>query len=157
MEEYYYIWKDIKGSTPIPTFGFQYEVGLEPIRVNLNMMIDNFFQGIEHLSPLWKKILSIEVLDELLNFKRSSDFYISDELWVKIVYDFAIAYHRRIMNRDHLIRSLTPLYLGKTASFVIETKESSAEEVEDRIERLCVKFEELKDYLVNKWEEERLC
>jgi glycosyltransferase involved in cell wall biosynthesis len=154
MDEYYYIWKDIKGSTSIiPTFGFQYEVGLDPIKVNLDTMIKNFFHGIEHLSSIWGKVLSVDVLKELNSLEKSlSSFYISDELWVKVIYDFAVAYHNRIINRDHLIKSLTPLYIGRTASFVIETKESSAEEVENRIERLCLKFEALKPYLIDRWE-----
>ena len=54
--------------------------------------------------------------------------------------------HRRL-ERGHLLRSLTPLYLARVASFVIETREMFAGEVENRIEALCLAFENAKPYL----------
>jgi hypothetical protein len=48
---------------------------------------------------------------------------------------------------------LTPLYLGRIASFVLETRECSAQEVEERIEALCNQFEIMKPLLVSQWEQ----
>jgi hypothetical protein len=56
------------------------------------------------------------------------------------------------MDRTHIIKSMTPLYLGRTASFVMETFNCTAAEVENRIELLCLEFENLKPYLVECWE-----
>ena len=39
MGEYQNLWKGIKESQPVPTFGFHYEVGLEPVSVNVERMI----------------------------------------------------------------------------------------------------------------------
>jgi hypothetical protein len=50
-----------------------------------------------------------------------------------------------------LIRSLTPLYLGRVGSFVIQTENLASGEVEERIEELCVAFERLKPYLISLW------
>ncbi len=47
--------------------------------------------------------------------------------------------------------SLTPLYLARVASFVLETETMIAADVEERIERLCRTFDELKPYLVRRW------
>ncbi len=80
------------------------------------------------------------------------DFRLPIELWVKIVYDFALAYHRRAMSRTHILKSLTPLYLGRCVSFVNETVDSDAEAVEDKIEALCREFETQKIYLLANWE-----
>jgi hypothetical protein len=80
-------------------------------------------------------------------------FHLDDELWVRIVYDLACAHKRMPFERGHLLRSLTPLYLGRVASFVIETREMYAAQVEDRIERLCLTFENLKPYLLASWDE----
>ncbi|MCI0354215.1 MAG: hypothetical protein L0099_04120, partial [Acidobacteria bacterium] len=41
--------------------------------------------------------------------------------------------------------------LGRTASFVLEVRESNAVEVEERIERLCTVFEAEKPYLLARW------
>ena len=62
-----------------------------------------------------------------------------------------MAYFKNKMDRDHLIKSMTPLYLGRTASFVLETQDSSAAEVENRIELLCLEYENLKPYLLEQW------
>ena len=79
-------------------------------------------------------------------------FHIPDEIWVEIIYSFAIAAHKKLINKEHLLKSLTPLYIGRTASFVLETWDSGAEEVEEKIEKLCIIFEDRKDFLINKWE-----
>ena len=49
------------------------------------------------------------------------------------------------------MQSLTPLYLARVASFVQETRTLSSAEVENKIEQLCLKFEELKPYLLSQW------
>jgi len=48
---------------------------------------------------------------------------------------------------------LTALYLGRTASFVLETQALTSMEAEDRIEALCQSFERYKPYLVQRWQE----
>ena len=50
-----------------------------------------------------------------------------------------------------MFRSLTSLYLGRTASFVIDTREASAPAVEEKIEALCGLFEEKKSLLLERW------
>jgi glucosylglycerate synthase len=73
-------------------------------------------------------------------------------LWVRLVYEFASAYHQEKLDRSHLLQSLVPLYLGRTASFILEVRESGAREVEERIEQLCQTFESEKPYLQKHWE-----
>jgi hypothetical protein len=79
------------------------------------------------------------------------EFALSDELWVAVVYDFALGYHRRVIDREHLVRSLTPLYLGWVASFARQAENETAAQVEARIETLCLVFEQFKPYLLNQW------
>jgi len=153
MDTYYGKWSETSNSTPVAEFGFKFEVGLDPVRVNLERMVENFKQGVLNLKGIWNKFLSKDNLREL---KRMSSYHVlefrfPDELWVKIIYDFALAYHNKVMSREHILKSLTPLYLGKTASFVNETIESTAQEVEDKIENLCREFEKQKDCLLKNW------
>ncbi len=75
-----------------------------------------------------------------------------DDLWAEIIYSFAIAAHKQVINKEHLLKSLTPLYMGKTASFVLATRDNDMTEVEEKIERLCRAFESKKDFLVKNWE-----
>ncbi len=147
-------WKTVKGSDSVPTFGFQYAVGLEPVSVNLDRMLDKFRLGVKELIGIWEKFLPKEIIDFLHKVKGpgKTEFYIPDDVWVNIIYSFAIASHKKTMNMEHLLKSLTPLYIGKTASFVKETWESSALEVEEKIEKLCMSFENKKDFLERNWD-----
>lgn len=153
MEEYQPLWKEVKESQPIPSFGFHYEVGLEPISVNVERMIGNFRLGVRDLAEIWKKVLLPETGIRLQSIGQLSDegFFFPHDLWVRIVYDFAIAYHGGSVHREHLLKSMIPLYLGRVASFVKENQKSSAEEVEGEIESLCQAFEETKPYLIERW------
>ena len=81
-----------------------------------------------------------------------TDCRIPDELWVQVVYDAATAYRKRIMPRDHLLKALTPLYLGRTASFADTTQGLTSTEAEQKIEALCNTFERMKPYLVERWQ-----
>jgi len=74
---------------------------------------------------------------------------------VDIIYSFAIASHKKVISKEHLLKSLTPLYIGRTASFVKETWNSDASEVEGKIEHLCRIFEERKTLFIERWNNER--
>jgi glycosyltransferase involved in cell wall biosynthesis len=154
MREYENTWRGRTGSEPAALFGFRYDVGLDPINVNLDRMLTAFRKGAEDLGDVWKLALKPDTLaavKELARTAKPGDFHLDDELWVRIVYEFACTAKSNRLERATLLKSITPLYLGRVASFVVETAEMGAAEVEHRIERLCMKFEELKPYLINIW------
>ena len=157
MGNYQHLWKEVKESQPVPTFGFHYEVGLEPISVNVERMIRNFKLGVKDLMEIWRKALLPETARWLESIGRLSDeaFSFSQDLWVRIIYDFAVTYHKGSIHRDHLLKSMIPLYLGRVAFFVKENIDSSASEVEEKIESLCKVFEEMKPYLIERWAKEK--
>ena len=143
----------MEGSNPVSLFGFQYEVGVEPVHVNVDRMISSFRQGLSDLAPIWEQILAPETLNSLqpLGACALQEFRIADSLWARIVYDAAVAYHNGVMPRDHLLKAFTPLYLGRTASFVLDTQGLTSAEAEGRIEMLCHAFEKDKSYLTARW------
>jgi len=153
METYESAWQAAHDSDLVPMFGFPFDVGLEPIAVNVERMIHAFTQGVSDLREIYAGVLAPETLEALAAAaqQRCEHFRIPDPLWVGVIYEFAAAYHRRKLDREHLMQSLVPLYLGRTASFVLEVRESSAAEVEERIEQLCCVFEEHRQYLTALW------
>lgn len=157
MEAYSDVWKDVRKTEPVPVYGFQYTVGLEPVSVNFDRMIDKFRLGVRDLGEIWKDFLSPEIIDFLQTAAGllKEEFHIPDNVWTEIIYSFAIASHKNIISREHLLKSLTPLYIGRTASFVKETWDSDVSEVEGKIERLCKIFEERKTFLIENWSNER--
>ncbi len=103
-----------------------------------------FRLGVRDLDSLLQSFLPEDVLAILGDLAARPDrraFVYPDAAWVRTVMHFALACHRKVVSREHIIKSLTPLYLGKVASFVIETWDSTAEEVERRLEGLCLSFE----------------
>jgi hypothetical protein len=82
---------------------------------------------------------------------QNGKFVFPDQAWVRTVFDFALGYRLRTMNRDHLLRAFTPLYLAWVASFATEMRTARAEEVEHRLEALCLTFESEKPYLISRW------
>ncbi len=153
MERYYDTWSKIDGATKVPTFGFEYAVGLEPVSVNLERMMERFSLGVQELVDIWKIFLPQETIDFLTKASclKGDDFRFPDAEWVSIIYHFALAQHNRLLAKEHLLKSLTPLYIGKVASFVMEMLDSSSTEVEERLASLCREFEKQKPLLLEKW------
>lgn len=153
MEAHAPNWLFITGTQPVPLFGFQYEVGVEPVNVNVDRMIDVFQLGLTDLYDIWARILSADALDHVSRLRDvpRHDFRIPDTLWAQIIYDAALAHRQSVLPREHLLKALTPLYLGKTASFVLDTQGLTSAEAEQLIESLCRTFEKQKEYLVARW------
>jgi glycosyltransferase involved in cell wall biosynthesis len=155
MEGYPEVWMPIRGSEPVPTFGFEYGVGLEHVNVNTARMLHIFREGLRNLHDIWLDILGSGDLREVERLGALDDaaFRFPPGLWCRIVYDYAIAYHLKKLPAEHLIKSLTPLYIGKTASFVLEAENMGQAEAEAEIEKLCMEFENGKDYLTTNWKQ----
>jgi glycosyltransferase involved in cell wall biosynthesis len=153
MEAYYDVWRSVKSSEPVPTFGFQYTVGLEQVKVNVERMLGIFRTAIRDLRPMWLEILGGGDLGEVerLAARPDAEFRFPLALWTRVVFDYALAYRRRTFPHEHLLKSLTPLYLGKTASFISEVADLGQDEAEAEIEKLCLEFEGNKDHLINNW------
>ena len=154
MEEHQAVWAGVKESNPVKLFGFQYDVGVEPVNVNVDRMISSFRQGLADLEPIWRQMLAPDTVEGLLLLKDwpLQAFHIPDEFWARLIYDVAVSYHRRAMPREHLLKAFTPLYLGRTAAFVLETQGLTSLEAEGRIDSLCQAFEDRKPYLVERWQ-----
>ena len=151
MEDYSSKWNEVQETTPVKMFGFEFSVGLEPVNVNVDRMIQMFNLGITELRDILSEIVSEECFSGLQKISGTEPFSFSDELWARTIYDYALACHRKVMKADHILKTLTPLYLGKVASLIADMAESSAPDVEKRLEALCTAFEKLKPYLIDNW------
>ena len=153
METYPDIWKKAQGSEPVRTYGFQYAVGLEHVNVNVERMLGIFREGLRNLREIWIDVLGQGDFGEVesLGNPGTEAFRFPRRRWSRIIYDYALAYHQKRLPAGHLIKSLTPLYLGRTASFVLEMRDADQNAAEEEIERLCGEFEKNKNYLLNNW------
>jgi glycosyltransferase involved in cell wall biosynthesis len=153
METYEAAWQKVESSEPVPLFGLPFDVGLEPIPVDVERMKRAYQQGLRDLEGIYRSFLSPSTLEGLVAAaaRTGDDFRVEDSLWVRLVYEVAAAYHGKRLDRDHLLQSLIPLYLGRTGSFVLDVRDADAVMVEEKIERLAQEFEAQKPYLLECW------
>ena len=153
LEPDFPIWSVVAGSQPTPTTGADHEVLLEPLRVNRKRLREMFSTGVAELESVFQSILSPATLAELQRIARmeEEEFHYPAELWVRTVYEFAASYQKSVINRDHIIQALAPLFRGRVVTFLMENRNASAGDVENNIEGLCLEFERLKPYLLQLW------
>lgn len=145
-------WQRTRVSAPVPATGEPFLGGEDTSSLDVAEMVESFQLGNRELQEIWGLVLPPSTLFELRKLSRLpvEQFRMPDELWVRIVYDFALAHRLRTLSRDHLLRSLTPLYLGWVASYAHDLS-STGISPERRLERLSLAYEAGKSYLVSRW------
>jgi glucosylglycerate synthase len=78
-------------------------------------------------------------------------FHFPDDLWARCIYDLVVATRRGDVDTGPLVAALVPIYFGRVGSFVIENRNVSTTDAEERVERQAREFELLKPYLVERW------
>ena len=153
MERQAAFWQGIRVSYALPGFGFPEPASEDTGTVDLHRMVESFQLGTQNLQDVWGLILPPATLLELRKLSRlpPDQFRMPDDLWARIVYDFALGHRLRTISRDHLLRSFTPLYLGWIASYALEMETAGPAEIEARIDRLAKAYEAGKPYLVSRW------
>ncbi len=153
MEQHAPCWQRTRGSVAVPSISEPLFVSQDPGNVDISHMVESFQLGNRDLQEIWGLVLPPASLFELKKLSRLpvAQFHMADDLWVRIIYDFALAHRLRTINRDHLLGSLTPLYLAWVASYAHDLGAAGAAAVEQRLERLAVAYEVNKTYLVSRW------
>ncbi len=146
-------WQRARGSVSVPVRGECQSPPQEAGTLDLDRMWETFRLGVRDLEEIWSLVLPPATLFEIRKVSRSTAQQVKmpDELWARIVYDFALAHRLRTINRDHLLRSMTPLYLAWVLSYAREVQTAGATSVEQRIERLALAYEAAKPYLISRW------
>ncbi len=153
LEPNFSLWSTKNDSQPVPTLGAGQEVTLEPLRINRKRLFGMFRSGVAELEPVLKSILSPPTLSELQRISAldEGDFLYGDDLWARTVYEFAASYHKAVISRDHVVQALAPLYRGRAFTFLVENREASGEQMEQKVEDFCLTCERLKPSLVEQW------
>ncbi len=154
MKTYETVWHADVPEADVPLYGFPYAVGLEPVRVNLKRMVEHFQHGLRDLDAVYGEVLADDTRVAVLTAARGDETTIDldDDWWCRVVYDFAAAHAHGRLNRDTLLKALTPLYLARVASFVRRHEHSDSARVEEAIESLCRTFRRERAYLISRWD-----
>ena len=146
-------WQRIRTSVAVPAVGEPVPVSEDTATIDTTRLLESFALGSRELQEIWGLVLPPATLFELRKLARlpREQFRMPDELWVRIVYDFALAHRLRTINRDHLLKSMTPLYLGWVASYAHDLEMDHFIGPDQRLERLALAFEAGKPYFVSRW------
>jgi len=150
------LWSTITGSQPLATLGSLPEIVPHFVRVNRKRLREMYSDGVAQLQPVLQSILSVPTLAELQRIAALGlgDFNFPAEVWAKTIFEFAASYHKSIINRDHIVQALVPLYRGRSLTFLLENRNGTGDDIETREESLCGEFERLKPYLLEVWTNE---
>jgi len=123
------------------------------VTFDVRRLAESFRLGLRNLQDLWGLVLPPATLLDLKRIAAApaEAFAMPDELWCRVVFDFALGYRVRTINRNHLLGAFLPLHLAWLASYVREMQEATHAESEQRLERLCQTYEAQKPYLISRW------
>lgn len=144
-------WQRSRGLAPAMPEGLGVNTEINDVADELPAMVDAFRLAHKNLQEIWSLALPPQSLLALkkLSLMEPAAFSMASALWARIVYDFALAYHLRTLNRGHLMGAFTPLYLAWVAS-TLRVAVDNASAVAHR-EDTAAAFEREKSYLVARW------
>ncbi|MBU2551060.1 MAG: glycosyltransferase [Proteobacteria bacterium] len=157
METYENEWKTVRGSRSVPMFGLDKFLEPEAIKVNLDRLVNEYKTGFRQFKSLYQDIFCpdcFEVLKKAAGLAKTK-FELPSETWVQVLYETAATFHSWTHNRTQLINLVTPLYLGRVASFINQTRDMTSIQAEEVVERQAQIFEDHKDYLIRVWEDRK--
>jgi len=155
MDQYHDHWGKIRGSAEIPTLGEFSGAEAEAFDIDQANLIEYFKVGLNNFQGVWKNIIEerdLKIVEELARSDRNDRFLMPIDTWVRIVYRYAIAFHRTPRQRFKVLDTLTPLYYGRVGSLVNELRDKTPKEAEEHFEQNALVFETMKDYLVELWQ-----
>ncbi len=154
MVRYEPVWRKVAGSEAVPLLGQAGPVEPEPVQVDHARLVSNFREGFGHFGALWREVLSPDAFAAIqeLASQPAATFHFPIETWAKTVYDFAYTFLKWSKDRYKLVDLMTPLYYGRTAGFITDTREMTTAQALDVVELQAQRFEDLKPYFLSRFD-----
>jgi glucosylglycerate synthase len=157
--EYRDHWAAADGVMDPPTFGLRAAFSVEPVHVSVTRLTWKFVEGFVRYEDTWRDVLSEDTMSDVVASiteasERQEGFHLSAEVWIRIVYEFLLAYHRRRLDPELILDSLIPLYFARTASYVQDVDDLTNEEAEGAVDALVDLAVRFKPQLERGWREE---
>jgi hypothetical protein len=171
-------WIDARASHDTPIYGFERIIDPPPLRIDVVRLLNEFSDGAAAFGPAWAEILTPHTFDVVAELAADAGraasailpgpewpddprlatspppFHFPDHAWARVLYDAILATRDGAMPPERLASALLPLYFGKVAGLLLETRTADAEQAEEAVERLARELELAKPYLVRGWQGE---
>ena len=155
IEHYEPIWKEMHGVSKTEMVGeAKYTNTPEKIQFSLPSTIQAYKSSYDKYRTIYGPFLEQEIQNKFEQIKQleNSNVDFPSEIWAKTVYSFIAEFHKKPeYDKKQLIDALRVLWIGRVAVFLKETWEQSREQAEAKIIEEAKIFENLKDYLIEKY------
>jgi len=146
-------WRQVRGSQPVPEVGEPVAGEPEPVSITIPALVERFREGLRSHGSLWARVLAPDVREQVERAAEGGPArWLTDRWWARVVYDFAVAFHRDDLDPDAVVAALVPVYFGRVAAFAEETQALDSRQAERVVERQAEVFEQEKPRLVAAWE-----
>lgn len=156
MEDTEKYWRPVTGSQPLDTWGEPLDLEPEAFPIDYDRLVETFFVSWQTLRGAWQTILTPDTFAELelrVDIGRTT-FEIPTDLWARLLFEFAAAYHHRTTAKKQVIEVLSPLYFARVATFIQRSRNMTNAEAEMLVEEQARLFELRKPYLLQLWDRE---
>jgi hypothetical protein len=163
-------WLGIEGSHDAPIYGFERVIDPPPLEINTRRLLEQFAAGHVTVAEVWEAALDPATFGHIARLARDaadaveasvradrpraveeSGFAFPDETWSRVIYDVCLAARAGDVPIDRLVASLIPIYFGRVAGLVIETRELTTDQAEAFVERQARAYELAKPQFVERW------
>jgi glycosyltransferase involved in cell wall biosynthesis len=159
MIPFEFVWKQDVGTRPSQVFGYGLGVHEKPPvpSVDVDHLYRTFLEGWSTFRETWDKVIpepDRSKVGKLVSQAKES-FYYPSELWVRILYDYAVAYRYETVPCQALLDSLIPFYYSRMLSHINKTRDMGTRECEEYLDAIYPIYEAEKSYLIKRWDGQR--
>jgi len=162
LEQYEHRWPTAENENEVADlFGQPFSGAGESVGNDGLTYLGHFVEAFPSLQSHWRLILTPHTFAEVESFLQAiqrgeSGRYLADAAWVRIVYEVASAWRRRILPRSQVLGLFTPLLLGRLGSFSLKTQWMEQAETDAELARLVKYFEALQPAFQRLWQGQSL-
>jgi len=159
MVPFEYLWKEVIRTRPTQVLGYGLGVREKPPvpSVDTDHLHTTFVEGLNSYREPWRKVIAEpdrSAVEKLMSRAKDA-FYYPSELWVRILYDYAVAYRYEVVPRRTLLDSLVPFYYSRMLSYMNKTREMGTRECEEYLGAIYRIYESEKSHLIARWDGQR--
>jgi len=153
MKEYQGVWKKGKRAPVVDCFESKPKEKIPEVKINLKNLIFEFHRGFRRNRQLFTDLLSkdqFERIEEISHLDQKN-YRFPIDLWVRLVYDFAVIYNQSPIDKNELLAALVTLYYGRVAGYIIEVRNLSTNQAEEHVRKISSEFRHQLPYLMKRW------